>query len=184
MYFLNKNIFYEEFFDGGISPELIKLKDEVIENLKEQFRKVDEISELNTMKVLKAMRNLRISDAHFKTSTGYAYGDMGREKLDELFAEVFKSESALVRTQFVSGTHALATVLFGILRPDDELVSLTGAPYDTMQTVIGYERESTGSLKEFGITYRELDTPGGEIDFTGIKNFIKPQTVAQKTLKH
>ena len=122
------------------------------------------------------MRELKISDAHFKTSTGYAYGDIGREKLDELFAKIFHAESALVRTQFVSGTHALATVLFGILRPNDEIVSLTGEPYDTMQTVIGHKKNSPGSLKEFGINYRELDLIGGKVNFSEIKNFVGKKT--------
>ena len=118
------------------------------------------------------MRQLKISDAHFKTSTGYAYGDIGREKLDELYAVIFKAERALVRTQFVSGTHALATVLFGILRPGDELVSITGEPYDTMQTVIGHAHAAKGSLKEFGISYRELPMLNGKVDFNNIKNVI------------
>ena len=122
------------------------------------------------------MRRLKISDAHFKTSTGYAYGDIGREKLDELFADIFRAEAALVRTQFVSGTHALATVLFGVLRPGDELVSLTGAPYDTLQTVIGHAVNSRGSLKEFGIAYRELPLVDGEVDVAAIKNFLTPKT--------
>ena len=142
----------------------------------ENFGRVEEISEVNTLKVLEAMRRLKISDAHFKTSTGYAYGDIGREKLDALFAEIFCAESALVRTQFVSGTHALATALFGILRPNDELVSLTGAPYDTLQTVIGYAHAAKGSLKEFGVGYRELPLIDGKVDVAAIKNFITPKT--------
>ena len=142
----------------------------------ENFSRVEEISEFNTLKILEAMRRLKISDAHFKTSTGYAYGDIGREKLDALFAEIFCAESALVRTQFVSGTHALATALFGILRPNDELVSLTGAPYDTLQTVIGHAHAAKGSLKEFGIGYRELPLIDGKVDFAVIKNFITPKT--------
>ena len=158
------------------SQRMIDLKKSVLNEAAENFKLVEEISELNTLKVLEAMRRLKISDAHFKTSTGYAYGDIGREKLDELFAEIFKSEAALVRTQFVSGTHALATALFGILRPNDELVSLTGAPYDTLQTVIGHAHASKGSLKEFGIGYRELDLVEGKVDIAAIKNFLTPKT--------
>ena len=158
------------------SQRLIDLKKIVLAEAAENFKRVEEISEHNTLKVLEAMRRLKISDAHFKTSTGYAYGDIGREKLDELFAEVFKSEAALVRTQFVSGTHALATALFGILRPNDELVSLTGAPYDTLQTVIGHAHASKGSLKEFGIGYRELNLVEGKVDIAAIKNFLTPKT--------
>ena len=155
---------------------MLDLKKIVLKEVAENFRRVEEISEQNTLKILSAMRRLKISDAHFKTSTGYAYGDIGREKLDELFAEIFCAEAALVRTQFVSGTHALATALFGILRPNDELVSLTGAPYDTLQTVIGHAHAAKGSLKEFGISYRELDLVNGEVDIAAIKNFITPKT--------
>ena len=143
---------------------LHELKKIVLREAVESFARVDEISERNTLKVLEAMRRLKISDAHFKTSTGYAYGDIGREKLDELFAQIFFAEAALVRTQFVSGTHALATALFGVLRPGDELISLTGAPYDTLQTVIGHAHEARGSLKEFGVTYRELPLIDGKVD--------------------
>ena len=159
-----------------MTEKILNLKETALENSREQFQRVEKISEANTLKVLEAMRELKISDAHFKTSTGYAYGDIGREKLDELFAKIFRAESALVRTQFVSGTHALATVLFGILRPNDELLSITGEPYDTMQTVIGHKNFSPGSLKEFGITYRELDFKDGKVDFAEIKNAVTNKT--------
>ena len=158
------------------SKRLLGLKEIVLAEVTENFRRVEKISEFNTLKVLEAMRRLKISDAHFKTSTGYAYGDIGREKLDELFAEIFCAEAALVRTQFVSGTHALATALFGILRPNDELVSLTGEPYDTLQTVIGHTHAAKGSLKEFGISYRELPLVNGNVDIKAIKDFISPKT--------
>ena len=133
------------------SEKLRQYKDEILTTYQKQFQHLDAISEENTLKVLDAMRECKVSDAHFNTTTGYAYDDIGRGKLEELYAKVFGAERALVRTQFVSGTHALATVLFGILRPGDELVSLTGKPYDTMQTVIGYDNPSPGSLKEFGV---------------------------------
>ena len=155
---------------------LHELKRNVLRETVESFARVDEISERNTLKVLEAMRRLKISDAHFKTSTGYAYGDIGREKLDELFALIFCAQDALVRTQFVSGTHALATALFGVLRPNDELVSLTGAPYDTLQTVIGHAHSSRGSLKEFGVAYRELPLVNGKVDIPAIKNFVTAKT--------
>ena len=148
------------------------LKAKILAKYQENFIRADEIAEINTEKILNAMRELKISDAHFKNSTGYAYGDIGREKLDELYAKIFNAESALVRTQFVSGTHALATVLFGILRPGDEIISITGEPYDTMQTVIGYKNNSAGSLKEFNISYRELDFVNGKVNFDEIKNFV------------
>ena len=156
--------------------QLSALREDVLVRAEEQFRRMDETAEYNTKKVLDAMRECRISDAHFGVSAGYAYSDLGREKLDELYARVFGAERALVRTQFVSGTHALATVLFGILRPGDQLVSITGAPYDTMQTVIGWAHESVGSLKEFGVLYDELPMQDGHVDLEGIGRVVTPRT--------
>ncbi len=156
--------------------QLSALREDVLVRAEEQFRRMDETAEYNTKKVLDAMRECRISDAHFGVSAGYAYSDLGREKLDELYARVFGAERALVRTQFVSGTHALATVLFGILRPGDQLVSITGTPYDTMQTVIGWAHESVGSLKEFGVLYDELPMQDGHVDLEGIGRVVTPQT--------
>ena len=158
------------------SKKLLDIKQKVLADSQPLFTQIDAIAEANTLKVLDAMRNVRVSDAHFNTTSGYAYDDIGRGKLEELYAEIFGAERALVRTQFVSGTHALATVLFGILRPGDELVSLTGAPYDTMQTVIGYANPSKGSLREFGILYDELPMREGKVDMAGIAGKIKPET--------
>ncbi|MCI6159659.1 MAG: methionine gamma-lyase family protein [Selenomonadaceae bacterium] len=158
------------------SKELLRLKDEVLKEIQPMLSDVDAVAEANTLKVLDAMRECKVAAAHFNQSTGYAYDDIGRQKLDELYAKIFGAERALVRTQFVSGTHALATVLFGILRPGDELVSLTGKPYDTMQTVIGYEEPSPGSLKEFGVLYRELPTVDGKVDFEHIRDVITDKT--------
>ena len=156
--------------------ELKALREDVVARAREAFTRMDEVAEYNTRKVLDAMRACRVSDAHFGVSAGYAYSDLGREKLDELYARVFGAEQALVRTQFVSGTHALATVLFGILRPGDQLVSITGAPYDTMQTVIGWAHESVGSLKEFGVDYDELPMQGGRVDMEGIGRIVTART--------
>ena len=158
------------------SKKLLDIKQKVLSDSQPLFTQIDAIAEANTLKVLDAMRKVRVSDAHFNTTSGYAYDDIGRGKLEELYAEIFGAERALVRTQFVSGTHALATVLFGILRPGDELVSLTGAPYDTMQTVIGYANPSKGSLREFGILYDELPMREGKVDMAGIAGKIKPET--------
>ena len=152
------------------------LKKQVLEESKPCFHRVEEIAEANTLKVLEAMGECRVSEAHFNTTTGYAYDDIGRGKLEELYARIFGGEKALVRTQFVSGTHALATVLFGLLRPGDELVSLTGKPYDTMQTVIGYDNPSPGSLKEFGIRYAELPLVEGKVNLEGIPGILHPHT--------
>ena len=160
----------------AFSQKIVDLKKVVLAESQELFAHVDAIAEENTLKVLDAMRECKVSDAHFNTTSGYAYDDIGRSKLEELYAKIFGAERALVRTQFVSGTHALATVLFGILRPGDELVSLTGKPYDTMQTVIGYDNPSPGSLKEFGVLYNELPMIGGKVDMEGIKNVITDKT--------
>ena len=158
------------------SKKIQDLKTIVLKESEPLFAQVESVAEANTLKVLNAMRECRVSDAHFNTTSGYAYDDIGRGKLEELYAKVFGAERALVRTQFVSGTHALATVLFGILRPGDQLVSLTGTPYDTMQTVIGYANPSKGSLKEFGILYDELPMVEGKVDLANIANKITAKT--------
>ncbi len=160
----------------SFSKKITDLKREVLKESEPLFAHIEDVAEADTLKVLDAMRECRVSDAHFNTTTGYAYDDIGRGKLEELYAKIFGAERALVRTQFVSGTHALATVLFGILRPGDELVSLTGKPYDTMQTVIGYDNPSPGSLKEFGVLYNELPMVAGKVDMAHIKDVITDKT--------
>ena len=160
----------------AFSTKLLSLKNEVLQESAPLFKKVEDIAESNTLKVLDAMRECKVSDSHFNTTSGYAYDDIGRGKLEELYAKIFGAERALVRTQFVSGTHALATVLFGILRPGDELVSLTGKPYDTMQTVIGYDNPSPGSLKEFGVKYKELPMAEGKVVVDNINHIVSKDT--------
>lgn len=160
----------------SFSEKLLKVKAEAMREAASMFRHIDEIAEANTLKVLDAMRECQVSEAHFNTTSGYAYDDIGRSKIEELYAKVFGAERALVRTNFVSGTHALATVLFGILRPGDKLVSITDAPYDTMQTVIGYANPGKGSLKEFGVLYDELPMIEGRVDMGGIAGKITPDT--------
>ena len=160
----------------SFSEKLLKVKAEAMREAASMFRHIDEIAEANTLKVLDAMRECQVSEAHFNTTSGYAYDDIGRSKIEELYAKVFGAERALVRTNFVSGTHALATVLFGILRPGDKLVSITDAPYDTMQTVIGYANPGKGSLKEFGVLYDELPMIEGRVDMEGIAGKITPDT--------
>lgn len=160
----------------NISPQLLELKEQVLQETKPYMMRADDVAVQNTAKVLSAMQNRRVASAHLGVSTGYAYDDLGRTKLEEVYADVFRAESALVRTQFVSGTHALATVLFGLLRPGDELVSVTGAPYDTMQTVIGHHNPSPGSLKEFGVSYRELPLRNNEVAWDELSRFIGPKS--------
>lgn len=158
------------------SRKLLEIKQRVLQEARPLFQQIEETAESNTLKVLNTMREVRLSEAHFTTTSGYAYDDIGRQKLDELYAMVFDAEKALVRTQFVSGTHALATVLFGLLRPGDTLLSVTGVPYDTMQTVIGYAHPSPGSLKEFGISYDEVPLQDGRVDLTALSQKVTPQT--------
>ncbi len=160
----------------SFSKKITDLKREVLKESEPLFAHIEDVAAANTLKVLDAMRECSVSDAPLDPTPGYAYDDIGRGKLEELYAKIFGAERALVRTQFVSGTHALATVLFGILRPGDELVSLTGKPYDTMQTVIGYDNPSPGSLKEFGVLYNELPMVAGKVDMAHIKDVITDKT--------
>lgn len=160
----------------GFSPRLLAAKAAALEACCEAFAAVEAISEVNTLRVLEAMRRHKLAEHHFGATSGYAYGDPGREKLDVLWADLFGAERALVRQQFVSGTHALATALFGLLRPGDELLSVTGAPYDTMQTVIGHSAPSRGSLKEYGVGYRELPMTDGKVDLAALQGAVGPRT--------
>lgn len=138
---------------------------------------VDEIVDANQWKVIEAFQKYRVSDYHFAGSTGYAYNDRGREVLESVYAEVFGSEAALVRPHFASGTHTIATAMFGILRPGDELLYITGRPYDTLHKVIGKPGDGTGSLADFGITYQEaaLDE-AGQVDWDTVKSLVHSKT--------
>jgi cystathionine beta-lyase family protein involved in aluminum resistance len=159
------------------TPEkFIEIEEEILRQVQPVFSAIDLVSRKNTARVLEAFRRHKVSDFHFKGSTGYGYGDAGRDKLDEVWADICGAEKALVRTQFVSGTHALATVLFGLLKPGDELVAVTGAPYDTMQTVIGYERPVPGSLVDFGVKYAEVPMEDDEIAWEKLKQTITAKT--------
>lgn len=160
----------------GISPQVLKFGEEVEESLKERFRAIDSRAEYNQLKVIRAMQKNRVSDIHFAATTGYGYNDLGRDTLEDVYASVFEVESALVRPQLISGTHALHIALSGNLRPGDELLSPNGKPYDTLEEVIGI-RESTGSLKEYGVTYRQVDLlPDGTFDFENIGKAINEKT--------
>ncbi|BBB93088.1 methionine gamma-lyase [Methylomusa anaerophila] len=163
-------------FSYEFSRELMKMRHEALEQVKATFTSVEEIAEQNTAKVLQAFRKHQISDYHFRTTTGYGYGDAGRSKLDEVWADLCGTEKALVRTQFASGTHALTCVLFGILRPGDELLAVTGAPYDTMQTVIGNKKHVPGSLKEQGVSYAELPMVENGVDIASLAKYINKKT--------
>lgn len=160
----------------GISEEVLKFGLEIEETLKKRFKKVDETAEFNQLKVISAMQQNRLSDIHFSGTTGYGYNDLGRETLEQVYASVFHTEDALVRPQITCGTHALYTALAGNLRPGDELLSPVGKPYDTLEEVIGI-RNSNGSLREYGITYSQVDLlEDGSFDFDGIRKAINERT--------
>lgn len=160
----------------GISAPVLAFCREIEEGLKERFARIDENAEYNQMKVIKAMQDNRVSDVHFAATTGYGYNDLGRDTLEDVYASLFHTEAALVRPNLISGTHALHIALSGNLRPGDELLSPVGKPYDTLEEVIGI-RESCGSLKEYGVTYRQVDLlPGGKFNYDGIREAINERT--------
>ena len=121
----------------GINDNIINLSKKVEENLSNIFKKIDDISEYNSLKVLSAFQKHNLSEMHFNGTTGYGYGDIGRDTIEEIYSDIFKAEDSLVRNQFISGTHALSTAFFGMLRPNDTLISISGKPYDTLDEVIG-----------------------------------------------
>lgn len=152
-----------------IDPRLAELAAAAEHSAAEAMRRVDLVAEHNSAKVLSAFITNRISESHLKGTTGYGYDDRGRDDLDRVYAQVFGCEDALVRHTFVSGTHALATALFGVLRPDDLMVSVTGSPYDTLEETIGIRGEGTGSLREFGVRYSQVELLGdGSPDYPAI----------------
>lgn len=160
----------------GISGQVLQFTEEVERSLLERFQAIDQVAEYNQLKVIKAMQEARVSDIHFAGTTGYGYNDIGRDTLEEVYARAFHGEDALVRPQLISGTHALTVALSGNLRPGDEIFSPVGKPYDTLEEVIGI-RDSVGSLKEYGITYRQVDLlENGEFDYENIKKAINEKT--------
>lgn len=159
-----------------LSENINKLSETALKKAKEQFEIIDEITEYNQQRVLKAFINHGVCESHFVSSTGYGYGDRGREVLDEVTAEIFGAEDALIRHSFVSGTHTLAVMLFGVLRPGDKVLSATGVPYDTIHSVIGLYGEGMGSLKDFGIEFEILDLlEDGTVDFDGLQEKLKKE---------
>ncbi len=160
----------------GICDQVLECGKKIEKELEERFAAIDETAEYNQMKVLKAMQDARVSDIHFAATTGYGYNDLGRDTLEEVYAKAFHGESALVRPQLVSGTHALHIALSGNLRPGDELLSPVGKPYDTLEEVIGI-RDSVGSLKEYGVSYRQVDLlADGSFDYEGIRHSLNEKT--------
>lgn len=166
-----------DFFD--ISPRLLEIAGRCEAQCRPVFERIDETAAYNEARVLAAFGRHRISAAHLTGTTGYGYDDLGRDALDKVFADALGAEDALVRHSFVSGTHALTVALFGVLRTGDTMVAVTGAPYDTLEEVIGIRGEGNGSLKDFGVAYRQVDlTPGGEPDFPAIQAAVKGAKLA------
>lgn len=166
----------EKYKEFGISEKVLNLSREIEESLRGRFAEIDDTAEYNQLKVLRAMQEARLSDIHFAGTTGYGYNDLGRDTLEAVFAKTFHGEDALVRPQLISGTHALAVALSANLKPGDELLCPAGKPYDTLEEVIGI-RDSAGSLKEYGVGYRQVDLlPDYGFDYEGIRRAIGERT--------
>ena len=164
---------YEEL---GIRDELIKKANIAEQEVKEEFERINKIAEQNSIKVLKAFQKYNLSEMHFGGTTGYGYGDVGRDTIESIFAEVLGTEDALVRTQLISGTHALTVALFAMLRPGDTMLSINGKPYDTLDEVIGITPNSS-SLKAYGVKYEQIDLIANEFDVNSIKKRLEKQDV-------
>ena len=169
-------IMREMYKNMGICDEVYDYCDNIIKSLHDRFEEIDKNAEYNQMKVIKAMQDEKVAEMHLSGTTGYGYNDDGRDTLEKIYSDIFKTEDALVRPQIICGTHALNVALSSNLRPGDELLSPVGKPYDTMDEIIGI-RPSKGSLAEYGITYAQVDLlPDGGFDYEGIKNAINERT--------
>lgn len=164
-----------------IKEEVFTVAQKALVDVQEQFKALDEIREYNQLKVLNALQEERVSDMHFTNSSGYGYGDVGRDTLDKVYARVFNAEAALVRPHFVNGTHAIGCALFGNLRPGDTLLSVCGSPYDTLHNIIGITKDTNiGSLKEYGVNYKQIElTSDGKVNISEMEEILK----ADKSVK-
>lgn len=180
---MDKNKFIKDNF--GISDKTLKLVSEAEESIKEQFKHIENICEINQLRVMKAFADNRVSDSHFVATTGYGYDDLGRDTLDRVYADIMGAEDTLVRHNFISGTHTISTALFAVLRPNDILVSITGKPYDTLEEVIGIQGEAgNGSLKDFGVKYVQIDLKhDGTPDLEQIKFTLTHMNVKAVTIQ-
>lgn len=170
---MNLNEMYQKM---GIDNDVYTYGQKIAEELKERFAAIDETAEYNQLKVLHAMQKNRVSDIHFAATSGYGYNDLGRDTLEDVYADTFHAEAGLVRPQITCGTHALAVALAANLRPGDELLAVSGKPYDTLEEVIGI-RPSSGSLAEYGITYQQVDLKAdSSFDLDGIRAAINEKT--------
>jgi len=171
---LTEKLIFKEF---NISPGVYELFRRAEAGIKDIFNEIDRVAEYNQYKVLAAFHKNMISESHLSGTTGYGYGDKGRDALDRLFSDIFHTDDALVRAQIINGTHAIAIALYGILRPGDELLSITGKPYDTLEEVIGLRGSGSGSLKDFGIDYRQAELlPDGSFNYDEIRKAVNQRT--------
>lgn len=163
---------------SDIKPQVFELAEQAEKQITPQFERIDRIAQLNTLKVMQAFQDNKVSDSCFAGTSGYGYDDVGREVLDKVYAQVFRTEAALVRIGFVNGTHALSTALYAMLKPGDTLLSVTGLPYDTLRNAIGIEGDCHGSLKFYGINYAQVDlTADGNPDIEAIKKAVEDKSV-------
>ena len=164
-------------FQTGLTMNLLDEANQIEKLVSSQHKEADRIAFLNQEKVITAFRKHQVSDFHLHPSTGYGYDDEGRDNLERVYAEVFGAESALVRSQIISGTHAITISLFGVLRPGDELLYITGKPYDTLQAIVDGGEQDTGSLKDFNISYQHIDLLEDQhIDWENVERAISPKT--------
>ncbi len=159
-----------------MDEKIIKLVNDSEKDLDEEFKKIDEICEYNSLKVLNAFWNNKLSEAHFSQTTGYGYDDIGRDVIEKIYAEIFGAEDALVRSQFISGSHALTVALFAYLRPGDTMLSISGLPYDTLHEVIGIVPNDS-SLKSFGVNYEQIDLINDDFDYEKIEERLKKSKI-------
>lgn len=173
---MNKTEYITEAF--GVSRRAVELVAEAEAKVSDKFKELEEKSEINQLKIMRAFSDNRVSERHLAATTGYGYDDEGRDTLDRIYAQIFGAEDALVRHNWVNGSHTLATMLYAVLRPGDTLLAITGKPYDTLEEVIGIAGDSgNGSLKDFGIEYKELELLDGEVDYKAAEKILKSEKI-------
>ena len=171
----NTEYIYKAF---GVSKRASLLIEDAQRAVEDKFKEIEAIAEFNQLKVMRAFADNKVSERHFMPTTGYGYDDDGRDTLDKIYAQVFGAEDALVRHNWVNGSHTLATMLYGVLRPGDTMLAITGKPYDTLEEVIGIAgKDGNGSLKDFGVKYKELELINGDIDYENAEKILKTEKI-------
>ena len=160
----------------GVSNYILDLSEKVQKEIEPVLKKIDEICSYNSLKVLEAFQKNRLCEAHFNSTTGYGYGDIGREAIEKIYSDIMGAEDSLVRSQFISGSHALTVTLFALLRPGDTLLSISGKPYDTLEEVIGI-KENASSLKSFNVNYEQIDLINDDFNYEEIEQTLKTKKI-------